>query len=684
MPSLLPTRCRPLVSGLVCAVLGCGTSGVEVSGVVSLTGLTSVREVSVTLTGQSTSTATPDEHGAYTFRGLRPGHYAVTVLARSTLEERQLVVVQATGTKVEVPTLTFTPVGSVTGTVVLEGAANNGGALVTSASGTSVAFSDEAGRFELTDVPLGQVRLLVSKAGFLSAESPELAVGYDDQTNLAPLRLLPRPAGVDGGIELATVRGTAHLVGETDHAGIDVALIGGGVRLDTQTLDGGAFEFARLQPGFYSLSFNKGRFHEDLPQVLATPGASALLVDRQLRPLPNVRLLSGRRLQSCREDCTEVAHTGRWGPFVTAQAESFSREGTLEALSTVGESRELLGIRDLKALEISADGKQVLVADSTGLKLVGLTGDAGVTSLSTASVSQAHFLADAGAIVSVELAAPKTFLRVVSREGDTLNQTSTSTDLLEFGSSTDGQWVLFSELDAQNHSTLKVLPSQGGPVVELAQTPGYFYAARLSNDGTRVYFMDADGLSAPKSIKVVPRTGGPARVLVTGMFEVFAGSSWADFSNDVTRMLYLQRDASTQQVELHVLDLMTGKDTRLSSGSSRPAHFSPDGTVVAYQDDDGLHALRGQTLTTLLTWSVSDFSISPDNSRALIITSTPETSLVVVPLAGGTPIRLTEAWSQYVINTASQSSPWLDAHHVFAVDRSPLRSLPQLYLLEVP
>lgn len=146
------------------------------------------------------SSTTTDAAGNYSiaFRGVG-GRFFVTAYAMSTIESVMATWIDldegATGT---VPDLVFTPVGSVSGRVTLEGAAAGYAGTTVAVEGSDMmALTDDSGEFSLSQVRLGSHRLEAEHDAYESASVEIGPVEYDEDTPVGDIVLqsLFEPSG---------------------------------------------------------------------------------------------------------------------------------------------------------------------------------------------------------------------------------------------------------------------------------------------------------------------------------------------------------------------------------------------------------------------------------------------------------------------------------------------------------
>jgi hypothetical protein len=144
-----------------------------------------------------TSTTT-DATGAYgvEFTGIG-GKFFVTAYAMSTVENVMTTSIDVEeGASGVVPDLVFTPVGTVSGRVTLEGASSgNAGSTVAVEGSDMMAATDDDGRFSLSNVRIGSHRLQAEHDGYEPAVVEIAPVAYGENTPADDVVLKPISVG---------------------------------------------------------------------------------------------------------------------------------------------------------------------------------------------------------------------------------------------------------------------------------------------------------------------------------------------------------------------------------------------------------------------------------------------------------------------------------------------------------
>jgi Tol biopolymer transport system component len=150
------------------AVAGPGTT--SISGKVLL-GVDDQSGVFVTATGPTMASTLTAHDGTYSFPNLAQGTWFVTARVGDSVEGQQTVLVAAGATAAHAADLSFTLVGSVTGTAKRTGSASadQSGILVGMLGTAQTAITDAAGAYRFDGVLLGAHAISASAAGYTAA-----------------------------------------------------------------------------------------------------------------------------------------------------------------------------------------------------------------------------------------------------------------------------------------------------------------------------------------------------------------------------------------------------------------------------------------------------------------------------------------------------------------------------------
>jgi len=139
-----------------------------ISGKVVLTGATDASGVVVTAVGPSTGSAQTAADGTFKIASLAPGNYLVSADVSDSLERTQSTYL-AVVTDAVASTLTFTLVGTLSGTAQRTGSSDPSNIFIRVLGTDLGAVTDSAGNYQISGVQLGAATVSASATGFLTA-----------------------------------------------------------------------------------------------------------------------------------------------------------------------------------------------------------------------------------------------------------------------------------------------------------------------------------------------------------------------------------------------------------------------------------------------------------------------------------------------------------------------------------
>ena len=277
------------VVGLGVLVAGCGGVAADgtVNGKVDFADGTPVTGVTLGLAGPTTQAATTDGSGHFAFTKVVEGAYVLSADVPGTLERHAQVVVSVGKTAVTVPTLTFTAVGALTGTVVDASGNPAEGAEVRLLGTDRAASTDATGAFSLDRVLTGAQTVMAS-----------LGTGADRVTGTAQVTVkrgatatasltLAAPPPPPPAPEPGTVTGTVTYPLAADASTITLTAVG--TTATAQPNPDGTFSL-NLPPGTYRIDATATHYPEQtLGQAHVVSGQTVALAPKVMsmyRPLP--------------------------------------------------------------------------------------------------------------------------------------------------------------------------------------------------------------------------------------------------------------------------------------------------------------------------------------------------------------------------------------------------------------
>lgn len=296
-----------LCAAMVLLGVGCddhSTDGVgSVRGQIAMTGGGSLDNIALTLVGPTVRAAALGSNGAFVFDELPSGAYTLFVDAVATrpTQLRRDVVVNA-NQETMVDALSFDPIATVMGTILVDGASTHVGTTITAADG-SVATTDADGSFAIA-VGLMTKTVIATRVGsqplVLATDGLERGVDRDIGTHT----LLP------GESVVYSLLGEARIAGSTDRAGIEVAIDALGVT--TMTDAAGKFMLPNLPGGVHTLRVTRGVFSDLVPNVLLGLGGAKVLTSQVIYDLGVVEVAAGKRVAHQIDNVRPALSNGRY------------------------------------------------------------------------------------------------------------------------------------------------------------------------------------------------------------------------------------------------------------------------------------------------------------------------------------------------------------------------------------
>jgi hypothetical protein len=162
------------------------------SGRATLAGLDPQPPLTVTLSGPVVVTTVADPVGGYAFGALPVGEYALTVAEPSSVEGSATATVHVTMGPIAAPELQLTPLGTISGAVVLAGLDPHAGLSVSYVGPTSGAgATDDAGRYRFGPLPVGTYVVTVIEPYSLEGSASTTVDVSLGATTAADLQLVP-------------------------------------------------------------------------------------------------------------------------------------------------------------------------------------------------------------------------------------------------------------------------------------------------------------------------------------------------------------------------------------------------------------------------------------------------------------------------------------------------------------
>lgn len=170
------------------------------------TPLTSAPTVARTSTAADLRATVSDRSGRFAFAGVDAGDYLVTGVARHYQAGVAHVTVQTVQAETTFVDIHLSPTGTISGSATLENETNHAG-IVVYVDGTSfVAVTNAAGRYVMTDVPVGTHRFTGMHAGYRDSSVTGTLSFAGDSVEIAPILLrLDRNLGPTASVSVSNV-----------------------------------------------------------------------------------------------------------------------------------------------------------------------------------------------------------------------------------------------------------------------------------------------------------------------------------------------------------------------------------------------------------------------------------------------------------------------------------------------
>ncbi len=591
---------RPSLLVALLVVAGCRSQfpGASLSGRVVVRGQSALAGITVSAVGPQTATTETNAEGRYAIDNLVDGTYVISAVAPATVEASATDEVVAAG-PVTVPDLTLTPAGRLHGRATKGGAATgNSGILVSLGGSGAVAATSDEGEYHLDLVPVGSYTLRAVTDGFLPASVSRQRVEWNGDTTIPEMDLVVIPNR--GALSL---RGTALLYGQTNHAGTRVTLVGTG--LTALTAADGSWQIAGVAEGSYALQFANGDYQESVPEVLALAGSTGLVLDGSPYPLSQspLTLYRPRRIASVQGGSGSlglaISTDGRRALYIEPAA------STLWVAAIDGSGTILVADEPVDGAAITPDGLTVAYVTNKRLQVVPTRGGPS-TLLATGVFSVDNLISPDGKSIAYIATSPTTGL---------------------------AQLVV----NAIGGGAAKVLPGQ------------FYDGLRWSGDGTRLFYRTA-GVWPSDTATVNLYT------IATDTSVTIATSAHAPvLSHDGRRAIVVgnyYENGETYNGTLLGIDLTTGTVTTLASGVYDASFVGDDRVVYRSVNgaDNGTTRLSWVSIaggaSTQYTTDDNWYVVSTDQSTLLYSAcANGGCSLYVRPPFSGSPMRLADGAS---------------------------------------
>jgi hypothetical protein len=560
------------LAALALLAAACNSPGAgTLRGVVVLDGETDHSGVTVQAAGAASASTLTDASGAWQLR-LPPGVYAVVFTADATRERTQAAKVTVATEGTMAPEIHFTPVGTVTGSVLAAGGAAAGASVFVDGV-DALGACDEGGRYRIDGVPTGERTIEAVLAGYRPGAQSGVVLRRGQVIEAPPIDLT---VDTDPTLPAAALAGTARRIDRSDHAGTTVVATLGDLRFTTVTASDGSYRLDGIPTGVYTLHFTYDGHEEVIPQVLALAGSTGQVVDGALYPLESnpLKLPIARRLVSGPAPIKifdgERLIAGRRGLPSRTDEELLSI-----SLSTGAATSLATDVNFTSAVVFSDDGQKAIYLAGVdhfqgALRLVGLDGSAPLTLADLAADHDYRFVPDGSAV----LYETNSELRIVPVTGGASRLIAAS--LSQYELHPDGKRVLYQSCDAGT-CDLRIQPLDGGAATQLIAAQG---SLTVAPNGSRVALVTSlDSSAGTARVQVASADGGGATTLWEG--KLYGN---AVFSPD-GRYLAFITDSSSGGGDLRLADLAGTAPATVLVHAATGVFFTPDGSRLLYYTD---------------------------------------------------------------------------------------------------
>ncbi len=597
-----------------------------VTGNAQLIGATSSAGIIVTAVGPIAASAITDTKGAFTIGQLPAGDYTVTYAASATVEKSQSANVTIAASVSSLPPVVFHAAGTVAGIATLDGSVTRSGGIAVFTNQSKTAFTNDSGHYTILDVPVGANTLSASHAGY-DTPQVDISVDYGNAITAPPLSLALSATNP------GSVHGVAQLFGLTDHGGTSVSLLG--TVISTTTASDGSFDLVHIPADAYSVVFDNGPYHEEVPNVVIAQAGAQLFDHGNLIPLPTIVIPHAHRIYSPALSVSGLSADGRSVIFF----------GPTGLFSGIVDGSALTSFADDSGSTASAyshDGTAVFFT-GYGIQLVTL---ASSTSFSAGPQPVCTISGDAHYAVCIE----QSSFQVIKDNGMAFTVSKTISTAVF---SPDSTKLAYANSGAANLIDLATKAD-----TELSKgSPGMLGAApvlRFSTDGKTLFYLDNE-------------------IVVHVIDVIGTGRTTLGIAVQVATMTNPHQIALCRSGALRIVDFTTavvlGTDSCTNINDHHAFAVSPSGAYAVYQTPTETHSMRLSDGLVTNLGPAGPFEIAPDSSGIAILgAGIGLQPLAFVPIAGGPLVPLDNClvagMPPYEYNPASFGFS-ADSQHVF-------------------